>query len=100
MKLFPDQPEVSREDTQRILPHVKNRNVIRKWIRTSPSVDDLKRAVLIEVFRSINSNKSPLSAIGRGVCIDLIVAIQRVERSAINDAIMDVLVSHEPKKKK
>lgn len=95
MNIFPEQPEVSRQDTISILPHIKNRTVLRKWIKTQPTLDDLKRAVLIEVFRSLNTNKSPLSAIGRGLCIDLIVAIQRMERSEINDNIMNILSTHE-----
>lgn len=91
MKIFPEQPDVSREDTMRILPHIKNRNVLRKWIKSQPTCDDLKRAVLIEVFRAMNTHKAPLSSIGRGVCIDLVVAIQRMERSAIDDNIMNIL---------
>ncbi len=77
----------------RLMTYIKNRTVLRKWIKTQPTLDDLKRAVLIEVFRSMNTNKSPLLAISRGLCIDLIVAIQRMERSEINDNIMAVLTS-------
>jgi len=91
MTIFPDQPKVSRDDTLRIFGHIKNRNVLRQWIKTDPSTDDLKRAVMIEVFRALNSNRSPLTVISRGVCYDLIVAIQKRERSAIDDAIMGLL---------
>jgi hypothetical protein len=91
MNIFPEQPKVSREDTFRIIGHIKNRNVLRAWIKTNPSTDDLKRAVLIEVYRALNSTRSPLTAISRGVCYDLIVAIQKRERSAIDDAIMGLL---------
>jgi hypothetical protein len=91
MQIFPDQPKVSRDDTLRIFGHIKNRNVLRQWIKTDPPTDDLKRAVMIEVYRAMNSNRSPLTAISRGVCYDLIVAIQKRERSAIDDAIMGLL---------
>jgi len=91
MKIFPDQPDVSRNDTIRILPYIKNRSVLRKWIKTKPDIDDLKRAVMIEVFRSSNTNKAPLSALGRGVWVDLVVAIQRMERSEISNNIMEIL---------
>jgi hypothetical protein len=48
------------------------------------------------VFRALNSNRSPLTAISRGVCYDLIVAIQKRERSAIDDAIMGLLAPQKP----
>jgi hypothetical protein len=91
MNIFPEQPKVSRDDTLRIFGHIKNRNVLRQWIKTDPTTDDLKRAVMIEVYRAMNSTRSPLTAISRGVCYDLIVAIQKRERSAIDDAIMGLL---------
>lgn len=96
MTIFPNQPKVSRDDTLRIFGHIKNRNVLRAWIKTDPSTDDLKRAVMIEVFRALNSNRSPLTVISRGVCYDLIVAIQKRERSAIDDAIMGLLAPQKP----
>lgn len=78
------------------MPHLKNRAVLRLWRDTNPSLEDLKRAVLIEVFRARSHlNKSPLHAYGRGVSDDLIVAIQRMERSEINANIMDVLTASE-----
>lgn len=91
MNLFPEQPQVSRDDTLRLIGHIKNRNVLRQWVKTNPTTDDLKRAVMIEVFRALNSTRAPLTSLSRGVCQDLIVAIQKRERSAIHDAIMEVL---------
>lgn len=76
----------------RLLAKISNRKVVRDWLRTHPETDDLKRAVLIEVFRAINGMKSPLTALQRGVYQDLLAAIQKRERSAIDEATKKVLV--------
>lgn len=106
MTIFPEQPEVSRDDALRIHPHLSNRNIVRKWIRTNPELEDLKRAVLIEVFRCVNSRRAPLTTMNRGVYADLMAAIMKRERSSIDEAVMDTITeAHEkwsavtPKKK-
>ena len=99
MNIFPEQPKTSREDTLRIFPKLSNRNVVRAWIRTNPELEDLKRGVLIEVYRCINGPKSPLMSLNRGVYQDLMAAIMKRERSSIEDAIMDVLTDADEKRK-
>lgn len=100
MKIFPEQPKVSKADTLRIFPKLSNRNVVRAWIRTNPELEDLKRAVLIEVFRCIDSRRAPLTVLNRGVYQDLMAAIIKRERSSIDEAVMDILTeAHETWKK-
>ena len=91
LQIFPEQPDISKDDTLRLIGHIKNRNVVRQWIKTDPSVDDLKRAVLIEVYRSLTACLSPLTGLNRGVYADLVVAIQKRERSVINDRVTALL---------
>jgi hypothetical protein len=95
MNIFPAQPEVSAADTLRIRPHLKNKTVARAWIKTAPPTDDLKRAVLIEMFQAVEkagrTKRSPLTHITRGIHQDLIVAIQKNERAIIDDTVMGVL---------
>ena len=95
MNIFPEQPTVSNDDTLRIRPHLKNKTVARAWIKTAPSTDDLKRAVLIEMFQAVEkagkTKRSPLTHITRGIHQDLIVATQKNERAKIDDAVMGVL---------
>jgi hypothetical protein len=91
MNIFPEQPEVSKADALRIHPHLSNRNVVRKWIRTNPELEDLKRAVLIEVFRCVQSRRAPLTTMNRGVYADLMAAIMKRERSSIDEAVMDTI---------
>lgn len=95
MNIFPEQPELTAEDALRIRPHLKNKTVARRWIKTAPGTDDLKRAVLIEMFQAVEkagrTKRSPLTHITRGIHQDLVVAIQKNERAIIDDAVMRVL---------
>lgn len=99
MKIFPEQPKVSKEDTLRIFPRITNRKNTRDWLKTNPELEDLKRAVLIEVFRCVNHVRPALTTIQRGVYQDILAAIMKRERSSIDEAVMDVLTEADEKKK-
>lgn len=100
MIIFPEQPSVLREDTLRIYPFLSNRNILRDWIRTNPTLEDIKRAVLIEIFRCVQSRRAPLTTINRGVYQDLMAAIMKRERSSIDDSVMNAITeAHENWKK-
>lgn len=91
MKIFPEQPSVSKDDVLRIMPKISNRSVLRQWLKLQPEKDDLKRAVMIELFRALEGFKSPMTALKRGVFQDLVVAIQRIERGEVDACVLEIL---------
>ena len=75
-RIFPDTPRVTKADVERLARFLGNLKIARKWVRTKPSEDDAKRAVLIELASGRDWQS-------RGIVSMLICHIQRIERHAI-----------------
>lgn len=89
--LFPDQPKLTKDDRARLGTHLTNARVpLRQWLDTNPDIDDLKRAVLLEVERA-KQQERPLASLGRGVLSLLMKRIQQLEYSAVDAAIRATL---------
>lgn len=89
MTLFPNQPELTDADEQRILPHLSNARIpLREWLATRPPVADLKLAVMVEVKRA-KRQEHPIRAINRGVLALLLKRIQQDELSEIENNIIN-----------
>ena len=90
-KIFPNQPKITPADRARLLPHIGNtRTTMRPWLATRPSIDDLKRAVILEVKRA-KTQYDPLRSVQRGVLDLLLKQIQRDELGDIDSKILKEL---------
>lgn len=93
MNIFPTTPRLTKADAHRLVPHLGNvRTTLAPWLKTNPSTDDLKRAVLLEI-RGAKIKHAPLQSINRGVLKTLLKTIQRNELGEIDTAIMEELKS-------
>lgn len=89
--LFPITPKLTARDRERLSPHIGNtRTALRPWLRTNPSTDDLKRAVMLEVERA-KAKYDPLRSVQRGVICLLLKTIQRNELGDIDTRILEEL---------
>lgn len=93
-RIFRDQPTLTKAQAAEIAQHVSNARIpLRQWLATNPSLDDLKRAVLVEVVRASGQDR-PLASLGRGVLGLLMKRIQQLEYSAVDAAIRESLTEH------
>lgn len=93
MNIFHEQPTLTDADIERITPHLSNnRAPLVGWLETYPPLDDLKRAVMVEILRAKRSG-APLQSIHRGVLVKLIKMIQKREWSEIDKRILKELKS-------
>lgn len=76
MNIFPHTPTVSKAHRSLLAPHVANAKACRKWLKTDPPVEDIKRAVLMEI-------QSGRDTVSRGVAGMLLVRLQKLERREI-----------------
>lgn len=51
--IFPDEPKLTRQDIDRLLPHItEGRVALRSWLRVLPPKRDCQLAVLLEIRRA------------------------------------------------
>lgn len=92
MKIFKNQPKVTRSDAARLLPHLSNFKVTKVWLSTKPDINDLKRAAILEVLRAKESYQA-FKSLNRGVLRIVLKRIQELEASRIDDKIRTYLLN-------
>lgn len=93
MTIFPhNQPKLTKADVHRLAPYLGNSRVpLAAWLKTNPSLQDLKLAVMVEVERA-RMQPAPLKSLGRGVLAALLKRIAQLELSIIDDNIRKELM--------
>ena len=79
--------KVTAADRGRLKPHLGNLKATLTWVRTYPPMDDLKRALLIEIATCMQS-ENPIHRMSRGVMREIIRQIQKQERSDLDAYIL------------
>lgn len=72
-RLFGVQPKMTKEDRERLSPHIANEKVVSEWVKTANEID-LKLATVIEAER----DKPRLTIISK-----LHIALCKLERDAL-----------------
>lgn len=87
MSLFhPADPKVTEAHRKRITPEISNTKFALKWLQTNPSIDDVRRAILIE----LESSKGPMH---RGVLQVLLRRHKHQESALLEERILKHLKS-------
>lgn len=92
MTIFPhNQPKLTKDDRDRLLPNIANARVpLNAWLKTNPPLEDLKKALILEVERA-KQQYDPFHSLRRGVLPALLKRIQNVELSIIDANIREEL---------
>lgn len=86
MKLFDPQPRITAADRLRITAEISNAQKVRQWLKTNPSHDDVKRAIVIEC----DNDRGPLR---RDVLTYLLRRHSSIERSLLLACITEHLAA-------
>lgn len=86
MNLFDPQPIVTDKDRQRIAPEISNTKFALQWLRTSPSIIEVRKAIMIE----LDDSRGPLR---RGVLQVLLRRLRQLESSELEARIVKYLKS-------
>jgi hypothetical protein len=86
MNLFNSDPIVTDKDRQRIAPEISNTKFALQWLRTNPSITEVRKAILIE----LDDCRGPLR---RGVLQVLLRRLRQLESSELEARIVKYLKS-------
>lgn len=85
MNLFhPHDPKISDNHRKRISPEISNTKFALEWLRTNPSLEDVRRAIILE----LESCKGPMH---RGVLQVLLRRHKHLESARLEDRIIAFL---------
>lgn len=86
MNLFDPQPTITDKDRQRIAPEISNTKFALQWLRTNPSIIEVRKAIMIE----LDDSRGPLR---RGVLQVLLRRLRQLESSELEARIVKYLKS-------
>lgn len=77
----PKDPKITAADRGRLAPHLGNAKYAQRWLKTNPTLDDVRRAILIV----LDADRSPM---GRGILLALLRRHRNIEGSELEARIV------------